>query len=114
MINRQRVDYLPPDLEVPEHEELSAGGDLQAIEGGRPELNQKNFARLCRKVTEIQMNRQKTLDEIENKLDDIEKRLDDIESVVSNHHNIKSDIQDVARIISTLKTEAIELEPIKP
>lgn len=116
--NRKRVDYLPPELEVPENT------GLRNIENDEmPELTRENFAKLCRKMTEIQIKRQDVLESIESRLDDIETRLNEAETAVSElrknldiqrFQQVKSDIEDIARIISTLKIEAINLEPIKP
>jgi len=122
MINNERVDYLPLELEIPE------GQGLETIQtGNMPELTQKNFAKLCRKVTEIQMKRGKALDDIENKLEDIESRITEVEAELQEldvamindldlqvFHRVKGDIEDIARILSTLRTEAVELEKIKP
>ena len=122
MINNERVDYLPLELEVPE------GQGLETIQtGDMPELTQKNFAKLCRKVTEIQMKRSKALDDIENSLNDIESRLTEIETELQEldvamindldlqvFYQVKDDIEDISRIISALKTEAMELEEVKP
>ncbi len=121
MINRNQVDYLPPELEVP-------NGGLENVESGeKPKPTQENFAKLCRSVTQIQLKRLDALDSIENKLQDIENRLVNVESGLREldveeinsidpqaFRRVKSDVEDVARILSALKTEAMELEEVKP
>lgn len=118
---RNQVDYLPPQIEIP-------NGGLGNVESGeKPELTRENFAKLCRSVTQIQLKRLDALDRIENKLQDIENRLVGVETELQElnieeinridpqaFRRVKSDVEDVGRILSALKTEAMELEEVKP
>lgn len=108
MIKREHVDILPSEIEVwPDQ------NGLRNVEGDEVELNQENFAKLCKKVTEIQMNREKTLDEVEQKLDDLDQKLHELETSDHVVRDMKQDLQKTARIISTLRVEAADLKKLK-
>lgn len=109
MIDKDIVDYIPLELEV-----RQVGGELANGNGEKPELNKENFAKLCKIVTQLQIRRDSTIDNIineighlEDRIDELEQRVEDVEGV----DNIHGEVKKIAQIVSQLRVEASELEP---
>lgn len=107
------LEPLPPEIEVPRFERQINGGVLKNAMGHDVELTEENFAKLCASVTQLREEVSEKFDVLETAVDDIDRRLAKIESDLDIRaiQNIRGDIQKVARIISTLKTEASDLKP---
>jgi DNA-binding FrmR family transcriptional regulator len=117
-MKENRVTPVHPEIDVPSRNNNSELHTINSNE--KPELNRENFARLCKEVTEIREKRKNLISKIEGEIraiektvENIDKRLSDIESDldVDEIRNIRGDIEDVARVISTIKTEAADFRP---
>jgi len=108
-----RIDYLDSEIEVPE-------GAYTNVEGETPELNEENFMKLCRKVTEIQLKREDrfielegSIKSLEDRLHQVENKLDETDRIVDDFSKIREDVRETAKVVSLMRVEASELQHLE-
>lgn len=107
------MKFPDPSIDVPK-------GDTRNVNGEEPELNQENFIKLCRKVTElVEFNIEKS-QEIEDRFRDLEGRLQDLEDKVDDASMTQQELEEAMsiskqalKLVSLARVEASELKHLE-
>ena len=97
-------------MQIPAEIEVFDRRSKENVQGNVPELTQENFAKLCYAVTKRNERTGRKFDELETLADDLTKKLDQLENADYIIKNMKSDVQEISRIVSALRVEASELD----
>jgi len=104
---------MPPDIDVP----MSSSQRIENLEPDNlvepPELNQKNFLKLCAMVTKLVDERKSQLNKISEELNELRDDVLELESadqVSSNVDELQKHVNKLARIVSAYRVEASEIK----